>query len=106
MSSSILPPRDFCGLVRVNIGDCLRLFVKASKILFVYLCLPLFGCANLENTGNLDYAFDTYYPTPNEIQLAQQRAQRYWQKNSRRFENVTPYLAVYTTSVVQGDVSQ
>jgi hypothetical protein len=92
--------------VRVNNGDRLSLFVTASKILFMYLCLPLFGCANLEKAGNRDYAFDTYYPTPNEIQLAQQRAQRYWEKNSRRFENVTPYLAVYTTSVVQGDVNQ
>jgi hypothetical protein len=72
----------------------------------MYLCLPLFGCADLENGGNRDYAFDTYYPTANEIQLAQQRAQRYWKKNSHRFENVTPYLAVYTTSVVQGDVNQ
>src|SRR5215469_16898615 len=61
--SSILPSLDFRGLV-----------VKASKILFVYLCLLMFGCANLEKAGNRDYAFDTYYPTPNEIQLAQQRA--------------------------------
>ena len=95
MSLSILLARDFC-----------RLAVKPWKILFIFLCLPLFGCANLATVGNRDYAFDTYYPTSNEIQLAQQRAQRYWQKNSRRFANVTPYLAVYTTSVVQGDVNQ
>src|ERR1700730_669681 len=70
------------------------------------LCLPLFGCANSERVENRDYAFDTYYPTPNEIQLAQRRAQRYWQKNSQRFKNPTKYLAVYATSIVQGDVNQ
>ena len=70
------------------------------------LCLPLLGCVNSERVENRDYAFDTYYPTPNELQLAQQRAQRYWQMNAGRFTNPTKYLAVYTTSVVQGDVNQ
>ena len=76
------------------------------KILFICLGLSLFGCANSERVDNRDYAFDTYYPTPNEIQLAQQRAQRYWQKNSQRFTSPTRYLAVEVTSVVQGDVNQ
>jgi hypothetical protein len=80
--------------------------VKSWKILLMCLCLPLFGCANSERIENRDYAFDTYYPTPNEIQLAQQRAQRYWEKNSQRFKGATQYLAVYTTSVFQGDVNQ
>jgi hypothetical protein len=80
--------------------------VERLKILFICLCLALLGCANSERVENRDYAFDTYYPTPNEIQLAQQRAQRYWQKNSQRSKNATRYLAVYATSVVQGDVNQ
>jgi hypothetical protein len=79
--------------------------VKPFKILMV-LCLSLLGCADSERVENRDYAFDTYYPTPNEIQLAQQRAQRYWQKNAGRFTTPTKYLAVYTTSVVQRDVNQ
>ena len=80
--------------------------MKPLKILLMCLCLPLLGCANSERVENRNYAFDTYYPTPNEIQLAQKRAQRYWQKNSQRFENAKQYLAVYTTSVDQGDVNQ
>lgn len=54
---------------------------------------------------NRDYAFDTYYPTPSEIQLALQRAQHFWQKNSARFAT-TKYLAVAATSVDQADVNQ
>jgi hypothetical protein len=80
--------------------------MNPSKVLFMCLWLPLLGCANSDRVENRNYAFDTYYPTPNEIQLAQKRAQRYWQKNSRRFKNPTQYLAVNTTSVVEGDVNQ
>jgi hypothetical protein len=85
---------------------CKRLSFKSLIILLMCLCLPLLGCANSERVENRDYAFDSYYPTPNEIQLAQKRAQRYWKKNSQRFKYATRYLAVYTTSVVQGDVNQ
>jgi len=83
-------------------------FLKRLKILLMGLSLPLWlwGCANSERTENRNYAFDTYYPTPNEIQLAEHRAQKYWQKNSQRAKSPTPYLAVYATSVVQGDVNQ
>ena len=83
-----------------------RLFVKRGKKLLICFCLLLVGCANSDKVENRDYAFDTYYPTPNEIQLAQQRAQRYWAKNSQRFQNSTKYLAVYATSIVQGNVNQ
>ena len=64
------------------------------------------GCANVSQVENRDFAFDTYYPTPNEVQLAQQRAQRYWQKNAQRFGNSTPYLAVYAANIVQADINQ
>jgi hypothetical protein len=55
---------------------------------------------------NRNFAIDVYFPTSNEIQLAQQRAQHYWQKNSQRFKNSSRYLAVATTTVLQGDVVQ
>jgi len=87
-------------------ANCRKVFVKPLKILLMCLFLPLFGCANSDRVENRNYAFDTYFPTPNEIQLAQQRAQRYWQKNSQRFKGETQYLAVNTTSVVEGDVNQ
>jgi hypothetical protein len=82
------------------------LFVARFKKLLMYLCLLLAGCANSEKVDSRNYAFDTYYPTPNEIQLAQKRAQRYWAKNSQRLTYPTKYLAVYVTSIVQADVNQ
>jgi uncharacterized FlaG/YvyC family protein len=85
---------------------CQRQLSKPLNFLFMCLCLPLLGCANTGRVENRDFAFDTYYPTANEIQLAQQRAQRYWEKNAQRFENPTPYLAVYAANIVQADVNQ
>jgi hypothetical protein len=82
------------------------LFVARLKSLLIYLCLLLAGCADSEKVDNRNYAFDTYYPTANEIQLAQKRAQRYWAKNWQRLKNPPRYLAVYVTSVIQGDVNQ
>jgi hypothetical protein len=49
-----------------------------------------------KSTNNRNFAFDTYYPAVNEIRLAEQRGQRYWQNNSQRFPNSTRSLAVYT----------
>ena len=81
-------------------------FMKALNILFLCLCLPIFGCAVSDRVDNRNFAFDTYYPNANEIRLAEQRVQRYWQNNSQRFQNSTRYLAVYTTSVLQADIIQ
>jgi hypothetical protein len=83
-----------------------RLFIRQLNSLLLCVCLLIAGCATSEKVDNRDYAFDTYYPTPNEIKLAQHRAQRYWAKNSQRLRIPTKYLAVYVTSIVQGDVNQ
>src|SRR6478672_5436107 len=79
--------------------------MQLLKILFLCLCLPIFGCTVSDRVDNRNFAFDTYFPTPNEMRLAEQRGQRYWQDNSQRFPNSTRYLAVYTTSVLQADIA-
>jgi hypothetical protein len=76
------------------------------SIIFLCLLLPLFGCTLSDKVDNRNFAVEAYSPTPNEIQLAQQRAQHYWQKNSQRFKTPTRYLAVAATFVLQGDVVQ
>ena len=57
-----------------------------------------------EKIDNRNFAFDTYYPTPNEIQLAEQRARKYWAKHAARFGNNPFYLAVETSKIFPGDV--
>jgi hypothetical protein len=77
--------------------------MKPLYIMCLWFCLLISGCTVSDRIDNRNFAFDTYYPTLNEIRLAEQRGQRYWQNNSQRFPNSTWYLAVYTTNVLQGD---
>ena len=79
---------------------------RALNIIFLFLWLPLFGCAVSDRVDNRNFAVDAYSPTPNEIQLAQRRAQHYWENNSQRFKNPTRYLAVVTSSISGDDIVQ
>ena len=78
----------------------------ASNIIFLFMWLPLFGCAVSDQVDNRNFAVDAYSPTPNEIQSAQRRAQHYWENNSQRFKNPTRYLAVATSSISGDDIVQ
>jgi hypothetical protein len=74
------------------------------NVMFLCLWLSLFGCALSDRVDNRNFAVDAYSPTPNEIQLAQQRAHHYWLKHAQRFQNLTRYLAVETTSISGGNI--
>ncbi|MBV9490829.1 MAG: hypothetical protein JO069_14090 [Verrucomicrobia bacterium] len=77
--------------------------MKPLPPLILCLCLSLFGCSHLDTVDNRDHAIDTYYPKPNEIQLAQNRVSRYWQDNLRRLPPTT-YLAVSATKVFPSEI--
>jgi hypothetical protein len=79
---------------------------QALNLIFLYLWLPLLGCAVSDQVDNRNFAVDAYSPTPNEILLAQRRAQHYRENNSQRFKNPTRYLAVATSSILGGDIVQ
>jgi hypothetical protein len=85
------------------------LFTRLARLLcnlFLCLWLPLFGCAGSNRVDNRNFAVDVFYPTQTEMQLAQQRAQRYWENNSQQFQSTTKYLAVAATNVSGGDIGQ
>src|SRR5271166_415235 len=77
---------------------------RALNIVFLFWWLPLSGCAVPDQVDNRNFAVDAYSPTPNEIQLAQRRAQHYWENNSQRFKNPTRYLAVATSNISGGNL--
>src|SRR5260370_37799155 len=80
--------------------------IKLLHTLFLGLALPPAGWAVANKVDNRNFAVDTYYPTLNEIHVAQRRARRYWQNNSQGSTDPTRYLAVYTTSGLQGHIVQ
>jgi hypothetical protein len=74
----------------------------------VFLCLSLqpAGWAVANKVDNANFAVDTYYPTLNEIHVAQQRVTRYLQNHSQGSTDLTRYIAVYTTSAFLGSIVQ
>ena len=50
------------------------------NILLLCLCQPIFGRTVSDRVDNRNFAIDIYYPTPNEIRLAERRAQRYGER--------------------------
>src|SRR6516162_5775521 len=51
-----------------------------------------------------DFAIDTYYPTVNEIHLAEERARSYWGRNAARFSAEPRFLAVETTTIFSSEI--
>jgi hypothetical protein len=75
-----------------------------KSIFLVCFCTIILGCAESDSVDNRNFAIDTYYPTPNEIQLAEQRTRNYWAKHAIRFGSNPVYLAVETSNIFSGEV--
>jgi hypothetical protein len=75
-----------------------------KSIFLVCLCATMIGCAESDRVDNRNFAIDTYSPTPNEIQLAEQRARKYWTTHATRFGSNPVYLAIETSKVFPSEV--
>ena len=70
-----------------------------SRAALICLCLVVLGCAARNSVDYRNFAIDTYFPTPNEIQVAEASARNYWARNGSRFGPEPRYLAVKTSNV-------
>jgi len=70
----------------------------------VFFCSIMLGCVESDKVDNRNFAIDTYYPAPNEIELAGQRARTYWAKHATRLGPNPGYLAVVTSKIFPGEV--
>lgn len=80
-----------------------RLMRGAEVLLFALLSTSL-SVLRAERIDNRNFAIDTYYPTPNEIRLAEQRARKYWTKHAARFGPNPVFLAIETSKIFPGEV--
>ena len=78
--------------------------MSGAGVLFFALLLTALPELRAEKIDHRNFAVDTCYPTPNETQLAEQRARKYWAKHAARFGNDPFYLAVETSKIFPGDV--
>jgi hypothetical protein len=84
--------------------ETVKRLMSRAGILFFALLLTTVQELRAEKIDNRNFAVDTFYPTPNEIQLAEQRARKYWAKHGSRFGNNPFYLAVETSKIFPGEV--
>jgi hypothetical protein len=75
-------------------------------VLVVFILSGLGTRSRAESFDPRNFAIDTYYPTPNEIHLAEQRARKYWARNASRFGPNPTYLAVETSKIFESEIVQ
>ena len=78
--------------------------MRCGGVLFFAFLLTALPELGAEKIDNRNFSIDTCYPTPNEIQLAEQRARKYWAKHASRFGNNPFYLAVETSIIFPNEV--
>ena len=66
--------------------------MRCGGVLFFAFLLTALPELGAEKIDNRNFSIDTCYPTPNEIQLAEQRARKYWAMHAWRFGNDPFYL--------------
>jgi hypothetical protein len=76
---------------------------RAVFLVFAFL-LTSPPALRAEKIDSRDFSIDTYYPVPNEIRLAEERARNYWAKNAARYGSNPVYLAVVTSKVFPSEV--
>jgi hypothetical protein len=75
-----------------------------KRLVLIYLCAITLGCVAKNSVDYRNFAIDTYFPTPNEIRLAETRARNYWNRNASRFGAEPRYLAVQTSKLFPGEI--
>jgi hypothetical protein len=75
-----------------------------TAFLILALLLTTLPSLRSEKVDNRDFAIDTCYPTPNEIQLAEARAGRFWANHASRYGPEPRYLAVETSKIFPSEV--
>ena len=78
--------------------------MNRRRFLFFAILLTTWQALGAEKIDHRNFAIDTYYPTSNEIRLADQRARKYWQKHAAKFGSNPVYLAVETSKIFPSEV--
>jgi len=78
--------------------------MSRSRVLFLAFLFAALSPVGAEKIDNRNFAIDTYYPTPNEIRLAEERAREYWQKHAARFGSDPAYLAIETSKIFPAEI--
>jgi len=70
-----------------------------SRVALLCLCLIVLGCAARNSVDYRNFAIDTYFPSPHDLQVAEASTRNYWARHESRFGPEPRYLAVETSKV-------
>jgi hypothetical protein len=70
-----------------------------ESIVVIFLCSIALGCTEYNSVDYRNFAIDNFFPTPNEIQIAEAHARSYWSRNASRFGAEPRYFAVETSTL-------
>jgi hypothetical protein len=64
-----------------------------------------FAISGMAETADLrNFSIDTFWPSPNEIRVAEKHCQNYWAKHRAQYSANTRYLAVEAATVLPAEV--
>ena len=82
-------------------GRALITSALLTSALLLFSALP---ASPRQKVDYRDFAIDTFYPTANEIHLAEERARSYWVRNAARFGAEPRFLAVETSTIFSSEI--
>src|SRR6516225_5525564 len=82
----------------------IKIFMSRAVIVSALLLFSAIAVFPGQKVDYRDFAIDTYYPTVNEIHLAEERARSYWGRNGARFGAEPRFLAVETTTIFSSEI--
>ena len=86
---------------RIVLGEILM--SRTYSLLFAF-SLTILPALHAEKIDNRNFAIDTFFPTPDAIQLAEGRTRAYWAKHASCFGRDPRFLAVETSKIFLGEV--
>jgi hypothetical protein len=78
--------------------------MNRSFSIFASVMLALSSPSFAQKADYRNFSIAPFYPNSAEIQLAEGRAQRYWEKHHDRLASKTRYLAIEATSVLPAEI--
>jgi hypothetical protein len=75
------------------------------KWLLSLACVFIFVVsASAETVDQRNFSIDKFWPTPNEVRLAEKRVQVYWKRHGAEYAANTRYLAVEAATILPPEV--
>jgi hypothetical protein len=88
-----------CGRIIKNSGKAIMKPVFVLGLIFTFIVNAMAETADLR-----DFSIDTFWPSANEMRVAEKHCQNYWAKHRAQYSANTRYLAVEAAAVFPAEI--